>query len=104
MYYSYNNQLIDSKDFYFKIITYNLCVAQEYNTSELTIKKCTNKVSINNTQININDIVGILTEDVPLKNNNEIWFYDQKEKPYGIFSNFFLCKIKYNNIEYLHSE
>lgn len=36
---------------------------------------------------------------------NEIWFYDTKTKPYGIFSNFYVCEnFKYNNKEYFHSE
>lgn len=37
--------------------------------------------------------------------NNEIWFYDTKNKPYGVFSNFYSCKkFTYNNKEYFHSE
>ena len=39
-----------------------------------------------------------------MENQNEIWFYDTKDKPYGVFSNFYPCKLKYNDIIYINSE
>lgn len=39
-----------------------------------------------------------------MENQNEIWFYDTKDKPYGVFSNFYPCKLKYNDIIYNNSE
>ena len=36
--------------------------------------------------------------------NKEIWFYDTKDKPYGVFSNFYLINIKYGNKTYPTSE
>lgn len=38
------------------------------------------------------------------KEEEEIWFYDQKDRPYGVFSNFYPCKITINNATYYHSE
>ena len=41
---------------------------------------------------------------VPIVPVDEIWFYSEKEKPYGAFSNFYPCKIIIGNIEYPNSE
>ena len=36
--------------------------------------------------------------------DSEIWFYSDKERPYGVFSNFYKCNIEVGGIVYPNSE